>query len=519
MRRSLVLVLALAAAAPAAPAKEACDWPMYGRDLGRSFAQTDACSVIDPLNVGFLRPKWFYATHAPVTASPSVSDGVVYVGAADGTFYAMAADPPPGPVEPLWIFTVTDTNYSSYGVITSSAAVEAVAGTRVVAFGGASTLYVLDAATGEELASECFDPRDEAVRCKGSEEVIEIESSPAIVPDGDTATIYLGMDYNEGGVGRAGIVSLRLARDGDGWTLDPLWKFDPETLTSYTTDATKEGEPGFAVTDDPLRHGGEGYGCGNVWTSPTVDPDAGLVYFGTANCGTGKGLPPEEFGGEATMAIDAETGALAWCHTPRGINDEDLDFGASPNLLPGGMVGEGGKDGIYYAFPRTHAGPPDRTCRSPSPAWSAQVSGAGPFGGIEGSTALGVAGDEPAVFATSAVPIPNESTFTSRPGHLVSLHAISAMDGRVLWDAPNPFFSYGAPTYANGVVFAPHTFGFSMWAYDAATGVPLWRAPLNGAPSSAAAVVGDSVYFGAGTSVDPFPFDELAGIWAYELAA
>src|SRR5439155_20018923 len=109
--------------------------------------------------------KWFGNTRSPATASPAVVGGVVYVGTYGGTFYAI--DAATGKVR--WTFLVTDLNSQDYGKVVSSAAVDDVGGTRVVAFGGGSTLYLLDAATGADLASSCFDPRPPpAVPCQGS---------------------------------------------------------------------------------------------------------------------------------------------------------------------------------------------------------------------------------------------------------------------------------------------------------------------------------------------------------------
>ncbi|HVL33504.1 MAG TPA: PQQ-binding-like beta-propeller repeat protein, partial [Actinomycetota bacterium] len=439
-------------------------------------------------------------------------------GSADGTFYALPTDPAPGPVQPLWTFAVKDKNFTSYGKILSSAYVGTIGGTRIVIFGGGSTMYVLDAATGAELASLCFDPRTEN-RCQGSRQPIEITSSPSVVvdPDLNGAQILTGMDYNENGVGRAGMISLRVSSDP--WRLDVEWKFDPERQTTYTTDASKSGVDGFEYTSDPFTHGGRGYGCGNVWTSAAIDVAGGLAFFATANCSTAR-MPPDsdEFGGESIWALELSDGALAWCYRPRPVNDDDLDFGASPNLLPDGLVGEAGKDGIYYALRRERdAGPADRSCSSHTPVWTSHASTGFAFGGMIGTPAVGASNGRPAIFASSAVPIVDERTF-SDPGRMFALHAIDAANGNVMWHAPMPGPSYGSVAYSNGVVFVPDTFTFSIQAYSADHGLPLWSFPLNGAPSSTPAIVGRSMYMGTGTSVDPVPLNEASGVWAFEVS-
>src|SRR5438093_12128613 len=105
-------------------------------------------------------------------------------------------------------------------------------GTRVVLFGGGATLYMLDASDGRLLDSSCFDPHT-TNRCAGTTgETIEIESSPAIVhlAGGETREV-VGMDFNEDvGVGRAGLVELRIVHDATGRHVVPRGKVGPGPL-------------------------------------------------------------------------------------------------------------------------------------------------------------------------------------------------------------------------------------------------------------------------------------------------
>ncbi len=544
----------------------ACDWPMFGRDPGHSFATPDECSEIGVRDAPRLRLKWFVPARDSVTASASVVDGTVYVGSWDGTFYALDAES--GATR--WTFEIDDDSNVSFGRIVSSAAVAEVGGTRVVVFGGGSTLYVLDAGDGRELSRLCLDPRKdppppaEPVRCRLSEGDIEVDSSPAIVDHhGETLVVVGHSVHNRPRVGRTGVVAARLSPPAGSigcntdpgqessecdWRLEPVWKFDPETRRTYTPQNT----------DDPLTHeAGMGAGCGGVWSSPVVDLETERVFFGTANCrylpgetedfgaGPEPVITPGGHGGEAVWAVDLTTGAFLWTYSPRGFNVVDDDFGSSANLLPGGLVGIGGKDGVYYAFERegqpdgngvlqprfaTALGQPGRVWRNLS------------AGGMLGTPAVGEVNGEPAIFATTAIPTPIEdaesmsldTSLLDDPGRLMFLHAISAVDGRILWRSPFVLFAYGSPTYSNGVLFVPATFDLSVKAFAADTGLPLWQHPLIGAPSSAAAIVGDSIYMGAGTRMtdldykvfggDPLaehlgdnPLSPLSGIFAFTL--
>lgn len=497
----------------------ACSWPMYGHDAARSFATPAGCSSVSVVSAPALVPKWTYPTPDAVSASPTIVDGTVYVGDWTGSFYALPADPPSGAVQPKWTFKVDDTNGVAFGRIVSTAAYVTTAGRAVVVFAGGATLYALDAATGTRLASVCLDPRrDPAVRCRTPDTEAEIESSPVIVQRGDDVGVLVGIDvHNDRHIGRTGVVELELHPEGDGVAFEPVWKFDPEAGVAYTGDGL-------------LTVGaGTGDGCGGVWSSPAVDTDDRLVFFGTASCSV-DGVDT----GEHMWAVSLDDGALVWSYgPPRTSTRFDDDFGASPNLLPGGLVGEGSKDGWYYALDR-RSGPDG----GPRLRWATQVGQPGHLtvdfavGGILGSTATGTVHGEPAVFATTAIPTPLDRplddaagpsldpTLVTDPLRLLSLTAISAVDGRVLWRAPLSRSSYGAPSVVNGVVLVPSTFDFSIGAYAADTGLPLSTWPVAGPPASTPTAIGDSVYVGVGTSTgSSSPLAALSGVWALRVAS
>jgi outer membrane protein assembly factor BamB len=390
-------------------------------------------------------------------------------------------------------------------------------------------LYALDPSSGALLASIDVDPRTPAHRAATPNAEVSIESSPVVGHFGTEGDrIFVGMDvHNDAAIGRTGLLAFELKTNTGGTTpyrFEFKYKFDPETETVRTT--LTEGS-------------GTGYGCGGVWSSPALDATAlngdGVVVFGTSNC-VNNG--PDEAQTEANpsegiFALRAKDGSLLWKFRPRGANPYDDDFGASPNMLPGGLVGEGGKDGTYYAFNRVTG----------APAWSSHLGQSGrlneqfSFGGMIGTTAVGtvsslLTGQEPAVFAATALSSPVgepigtgtpdqwiDESLAEDPARMFSLHAISAVDGRVLWRTPLSRQAFGAPTYANGVLLVPSTFDFTVKAFHGDTGLLLWEHPLNAPPSSAPAIVGDSIYIGAGTSAGGLPLDNFGGIWAFELAA
>jgi len=419
-----------------------------------------------------------------------------------------------GPAAPTWTFEIDDPNAVAFGRIVSSASVTTIDDTKVVIFGGGATLYVLDAATGDELTRLCLDPRldDHTVggRCKGTHagQQVEVESSPAVIAAATSAQVVVGLDvHNDKDVGRTGVVSSTLAHDAeDGWTFVPEWKFDPE--------GDGPGDPdGVTYSGDGLLTAGSGtgWGCASVWGSPAVDVEHRLAFFGTGSCGS----PGIEVGEDA-WAVDLDTGALAWrFDTPRVNEDWDDDYGASPNLLPGDLVGFGSKDGSYYAFDR----------QTGSRAWTAHVGESGhvtdgfAVGGIIGTPAVGDVGDEPAIFATTALSTPIyepldeghpqfwfDQSLAEDPLRMLSLTAFDAADGHILWRAPLSRQSYGAPTYSNGVLLVPSTFSAQLLAFQADTGALLSVMPTAGASSSSPTVVGDTIYLGAGTRTSDLEF-------------
>lgn len=479
-----------------------CDgsWSMYQHDTDHSGA---ACSTISPLTVATLHPAWLTSTPGAVTAEPTVAGGAVYVGDSTGVFYALSQAT--GAI--LWKFDITDNvchddqHSPSYGEITSSAAYVDDAGLPypMVFFGGGGSVFALDADSGACVWAQDADPSNP----KSS---VEVESSP--VYDAATNTVIVGSDANESD---SGVLTGVQAFDAGTGVLQ--WKFEPQT--EQTVDTLAAGP----VADDT---------CGDVWSSPALDASAGpsttggqpdgLVFFGVGNCdhhaAQTLGDPPVVT--EATWAVDATTGALVWVTPEPATQYEnpqtgtaaiaDDDFGASVIVDDAlGLVIQAGKSGYVYGLNEATG----------AQQWATQASqpgnfgvGPGAIGGTIGSPALGQVDGQDAVFVTSAIPAPLsgpglsspalDTTLLGDPARLASLHAINAKTGALLWHAVISTPTYSAVTYSDGVVFAADTTTFSADAYDADTGLPLWRLPLGAAAASGTSVVGSSVFVGSG---------------------
>src|SRR2546429_1363475 len=128
------------ASARGGPAKPSgrCGWPMWGQNAERPFADPGP-AAITPQTAEDLQQIWFFNAKDTVTATPTIVDGVAYVGDWSGNFYAI--DVKTG--KPRWTYQahVHGTVYA--GQIVSSAAVANAKGVRTVYFGGGKTVYPL----------------------------------------------------------------------------------------------------------------------------------------------------------------------------------------------------------------------------------------------------------------------------------------------------------------------------------------------------------------------------------------
>lgn len=489
---------------PAARAAPQCSWPMYQHDAARTGAAGD-CATITPASATTLGPRWFFPTGGAVTASPAVAGGNLYVGDGNGTFYAIDA----ATGAERWSFDVTKTDHHavSYGEIVSSAAYwTGPSGAATVFFGGGGSLFALDATTGALRWQVDTDPDNPT-------SPVEVESSPLVFhPAGEKdAEVLVGTDVNE--ASNADATGL-LAFDAE--TGKFLWKFDPETSSVVGLD------------------GVAGHGCGDVWSSPTiVRAPRATVVFNSGNCSN----PDVSGPSESVWAVSPLDGTLKWVFHQGGTKADRLygsddDFGASPiattvNGRPAVLAAS--KAAFAYALDAGDG----------HVLWSNQIAQpgqSGPFagaiGGVIGSAAIGPAGKRPALFASSAVPLPFlgtgpgqngaqlDTNLLTNPQRASSLHAVDAVTGKVLWQQPLASATYAPVTYANGVVFAPSTTSFAAEAYRADTGQPLWVAPMGASLSSGVAVVGPDIYFGAGTDEQPgqpIP-PQATGIWSFGLA-
>ncbi|HEX3708048.1 MAG TPA: PQQ-binding-like beta-propeller repeat protein [Mycobacteriales bacterium] len=498
------------------------DWRQYGYDSDHSFAVPAGCSPISSKNIATMVPKWFFHTDDSVTASPAIVGNSVYVGTWDGKFFSLNAKTG----QKQWVFDINVTNPVAFGQIVSSAAVVPVPigdthrSEQAVIFGGSSSVWALDAKTGKLLASIDLDPRKPKLRKKQqtspNSPTVEIESSPAVsnvMVDGQPQQrIFVGLDvHNNDGVGRTGVVALRLLSSGDGhWSFKPLWKSDAETNRTYY------GEKGLT------EGSGQGQGCGDVWSSPAVDSASGVMVYGVGNCDhPSVAKAHHQHFSESLMAVDAATGKFLWRYAPadhHGSTKADLyqaglddDFGSSVNIYRNArgqvVAGDGSKGSIYYA----------RTARTGRQLWQTEDGSPGNLsegfavGGFIGSLAVAsdARGRATQIVGGTAIPIPTPKMGGNLLGSLEDIHSFDATTGKVLWSDRLVVPTYGSASVVNDIALLPLTVASSVIAVDLKTGLPLWVGPILGPPSSTAVVSGSSIYVGTGTNETDLEYKAL----------
>ena len=253
-----------------------------------------------------------------------------------------------------------------------------------------------------------------------------------------------------------------------------------------------------------------GYAGGDVWMPPVVDPASATVYVGTGN-------PTPAFRAklragcdrwtDATVALNARSGAFKWGHTEFCNDSWDYDTDQSPELfdIEDGhrtvrVVGDGNKAGFYSVLDASTGAV---ISRSPTltpyslphkePNGSGAVVCPGNFGGLQyGPPAYS---PETRDLYVSAVDMCMRfTTYSSPSGEQGSdalggtatpfgaatgvMAAIDPVTGRVRWRRrlPRPAVG-GVLATAGGLVFSGDNDG-RLYAFDARTGRMVWHADL-----------------------------------------
>jgi outer membrane protein assembly factor BamB len=303
------------------PADSSGDWPTYMHDQSRTGANLDE-TAITAATASQLHLAWNFNTSGIVGASPTLVDGVMYIGSWNGYEYALDANTG----QELWssylgVSQQKKKCYGSYGIgIDSTAAVQDGV---VYVGGGDGNMYALNADTGAVIWSTML----------GLPPYYNW-SSPLLYNN----TLYIGVAaYCDPPFVQGKIIALSM------------------------TD-------GSIVASTPLVPNGQT--GAPLWGSATVDSNTNTIYIATGNNGS-KPILKQPYA-EAIVALDASTLQIEdqW-QIPKSQQVHDSDFGTTPTLFTVNGVdylGALNKNGIYYVF--NLANP-----LSAGPVWEQSLSG------------------------------------------------------------------------------------------------------------------------------------------------
>jgi outer membrane protein assembly factor BamB len=458
---ALLTAFAGIGAGPAAAAAGG-DWPAFLEGPAHSSYNGTATSIT-PGNIANLQPVWQWPTPASpnsgtnqLLASPTVANGVVYVGAEDGYFYAVSE----ASHALLWSdFLGLDTPKGTQpcgpkgqGIVsTATVANDPVTGTPTVFVNAPDgNLYALNAVTGAVIWTGLVDTPSPTVNDYYS------WGSPLVAG----GKVYVGISSD---------CDSPLVQGG-------LVAFDQ---SSGARVAQWLDTPGGSLG-------------GSVWSSPVLLPN-GQIVVTTGNGYNGSGQPLYD---ESIVRLDPGTLAVLdhW-QVPAAERGTDSDFGASPtvwtatiNGVSTPMVGACNKNGIFYAFAQDNL--------SAGPVWRARITVTYPGGAQECASGAVWDGTRLIIGGGASTTI-NGVTY---PG---SVQALDPATGAPLWQTGMTGTIVGTPTEDGGGVVAAQTFAstnkqLGVFLLNAATGAQIGFIPTNTSLFGQAVFAGNDLVVGAG---------------------
>jgi outer membrane protein assembly factor BamB len=390
------------AAEPAgAVAIGATDWAAYEHGPAHSSTQVNDTAITTSNAAALLRKWTFTAGPASVSgqpgpgfdSSPSVVNGVVYIGSRTGEFYALNAST--GAV--LWHRQLdygSNTTCPAKGIVgTATVAADPVTGALTVYAPGAHTLYALSATTGTVVWKRAIGPATAA-----GEATYFNWSSPTVIK----GHVYMGLAAKcESHLIRGGVVELS----------------QHTGALQHSYYAVPAGRVGASVWSSVASDGT------SVWvTTGNPDPTGTSVY--------------QSF---SIVRLSAATLAVQDIWTVPTAVTVDLDFGSSPTLFPAvisgvstNLVAACNKNGVFYAWNRQQL--------SPGPVWQFQA-------GQTGGTGTGACITSAAYSApTGQMFVAANQTTLAGVSHPGSLRSIDPATGTASWTQPLGCMPNGSPT-------------------------------------------------------------------------
>jgi len=406
-------VVILAAAVGTVVGASTNNWPSYLFNSEHS-SSTSATSIT-PAAAQILRRAWQFTADSPsVTgqpprkfySSPTVYNGIVYVGANTGWFYAINLST--GAV--VWkkmLGYQPGLSCTAHGFVSTAAVAANPGDGKPTVYVGAPDgyLYALDAATGLVRWRSAVGERLPSTTVND----IFNWASPVVA----NRHVYMGVSS----------------------FCDKPW--------------VRGGVQSFEQTDGSLQASYWGVPSGasgsGVWTSPAVDQTSGDVYVTT---GSGPSPPAPQGDDYSVVRLDGTTLAKESVWTvPVADRPADPDFASSPTLFHaaiGGtdqqLVSACNKNGVLYTWNRNHL--------ASGPVWKLKV-GLGTGSGIKSCLAA------PIWNGTTLFEASNPTSVRGVP-YLGSLRRLDPSTGAAQWETGLGGIVLGSPSMsAGGVVAAP----------------------------------------------------------------
>ena len=464
----LVAALIGTGAGPVAAQPDPSGWTTFLYDTGHSSYNAGA-TAFTPSSASLAIPAWQWVTPPSpndgsntLFASPTVANGVVYIGAEDGYFYAVnEADQTElwsdflGLSEPAPKSCVKNAK----GITaTATVANDPVTGTPTVYVNAPDgNLYALDAQTGAVIWKGLVDTPST------TRNDYYAWSSPLVA----NGKVYVGVSSDS---------DCPLIPGG-------LVAFDQSTGAQVARwiDVPTTGRPSRTVG-------------GSIWSSPALLTNGDIVV----NTGNGYKGSGEPLYNDSIVRLNPNTLHVldSWqVSTSQQINDGD--FGASPtvwtatiNGVSTPMVGACDKNGLFYAFAQDDL--------SAGPVWQTRITV--PYaGGAKECDSSAVYDGSQLIIGGGAAATINGTTY---PG---SVQSLDPATGAFNWQTGLPAGIVGTPTEGGGGVVAAQTYlstdkSLGVFLLNAATGASAGFIHTNSPLFGQAVFVQNQLIIGAGGS-------------------
>jgi glucose dehydrogenase len=511
-------------------ARDPGNWLTFGQNYTNQ--RFSALGQITSKNVAKLKPRWTFHSGAkgPFQAQPIVADGIMYVSLPGNSVVALNA----ASGTERWRYA----HQLRHAKILGSPANRGVALAYGKVFEATNDgrLVALDATTGsivwDRLIVQSMPGELAALDAGSRAKYLEnLDQLPAKMPPlvyrgmvivGVTSAGY-GIYYNLGEktregpapppshfLGKRGFVAAFDAQTGEElwrWhtTQSGRWEGPYSATTGHGESLSRDIDAERLATNkhsENWRIGG-----GSTWSTPSIDPQLGLLYLGTGNASPNdvpSARPGDNLYTSSLVALDVTTGEVRWHYqqVPQDVWGYDVasasvlfDVDVGGEAIP--AVGIAGKTGWFYVHDRRSGAllyrsepvvPQENLFKRPTP--DGVVIAPGSFGGVswspgsfDASSGLMYLGaiHRPTRLSVHFADEPSGQvayTATDLATDLPSWGTLSAIDtrakGKLRWQVktPQPLIG-GVLATAGNLVFVGEGDG-NFAAFDATSGERLW---------------------------------------------